>query len=94
MHTPGPWEISVNSAEQYDVCAEGGGDMIADLSGTDNQEGNAYLIAAAPELLSALQEMVRIFIDADLEYGVELTAEETAAMNAGKAAILKATGGK
>lgn len=54
--TPGPWETSVNDEGQWDVCAEGGGDMVADLSDCpENAEGNARLIAAAPDLLAALK---------------------------------------
>lgn len=57
-HTPGPWETSViekNGVILWDVCETGGGDMIADLSecGPNNTAANAYLIAAAPELLTA-----------------------------------------
>lgn len=56
--TPGPWETSVNDEGQWDVCAEGGGDMVADLSDCpENAEGNARLIAAAPDLLAALKAM-------------------------------------
>lgn len=57
-HTPGPWETSVNGDLQWDVCAPGAGDMIADLEGCDNQEANANLIASAPELLQALKDVV------------------------------------
>jgi len=55
-HTPGPWETSVNEAGEWDVCEGGGGDMIADLKGCINAEGNAPLMAAAPDLLAALKE--------------------------------------
>lgn len=50
--TPGPWETSSNAKGQWDVCMEDAGDMIADLSGCDNQEANARLIAAAPTMYS------------------------------------------
>lgn len=54
--TQGPWETSVNAEGHWDVCAEGGGDMIADLSECpENAEANARLIAAAPDLLAALE---------------------------------------
>jgi len=55
-HTPGPWETSVDDSGQWDVCAEGGGDMIADLSGSEHGEADARLIAAAPELLATLKD--------------------------------------
>ena len=54
VHTPGPWETSLNDEGQWDVCTEGGGDMIADLSDCpENAEANTRLTAAAPELLLA-----------------------------------------
>lgn len=54
--TPGPWETSVNDEGQWDVCAEGGGDMVADLADCpESAEANARLIAAAPDLLAALR---------------------------------------
>ena len=57
QHTKGPWEISATGTE-WDICMAGGGDMLADLSGCPNAEANARLIAAAPELLEALQGYV------------------------------------
>lgn len=46
MHTPGPWETSVNSNGDFDVCGGHGGDIIADLSGCDNQQANSLRIIA------------------------------------------------
>ena len=58
-HTPGPWETSVNDEGQWDVCAEGGGDMVADLADCpESAEANARLIAAAPDLLAALKAVL------------------------------------
>jgi len=54
-HTPGPWETSSNASGELDICCPDAGDMIADLSGCDNADANARLIAAAPELLEALR---------------------------------------
>jgi hypothetical protein len=59
-HTHIPWETSVNSDGQWDICETNAGDMIADLSGTSNQEEHACLIAAAPELLSALKNCLNL----------------------------------
>lgn len=68
-HTPGPWSIEVGNdpsdwanyfpkvlAENYTVVGTEGmyGDRETDLA-------NARLIAAAPELLEALQESVQLF---------------------------------
>ena len=63
MHTPGPWEIRPhNDAEIRDarwifaksglVCKDVYGDSL------DQSDANARLIAAAPDLLAALQDTV------------------------------------
>lgn len=53
-HTPGPWEHC------DDVCVRAGRDLVAlcysNPSHADNLHDNARLIAAAPELLDALQD--------------------------------------
>lgn len=57
--TPGPWETSVNSKGEWDVCTAGGGDQIADVFGMDEaNEGNAKLISAAPEMLELLERLL------------------------------------
>lgn len=63
QHTPGPWETSINSEEQWDVCGENAGEMIADLLGLDNQEANANLIAASPQMLAACKTALRLFAE-------------------------------
>lgn len=66
-HTPGPW--TVDDTEYIDIVAPAG--RIAMLDSdllTDHCEANARLIAAAPDLLAALQEMLKYaegFEDAD-----------------------------
>lgn len=60
-HTPGPWEVgsfsSVNAISDTNVKFR-----IADATneyiGIDQSDANARLIAAAPELLEALEEIV------------------------------------
>jgi len=55
VHTPGPWETSRDAVPvdhvQTTVYAESDGERVATVFRT---EANAYLIAAAPELLDAL----------------------------------------
>lgn len=68
-HTPGPWYIGRNMhpfSENFmkpTIGAEGREDAIAVLpSGDDpDEEGNAALIAAAPELLEACQALLEYF---------------------------------
>jgi len=105
-HTPGPWILdAVDSAYAYihgDNLIDGKGGHLARvlLTGNDFSTANARLIAAAPELLEALQ---RIFAEgADFE-AVAMQAEEEGLHNSaakvraaaafGRAAIAKATGG-
>lgn len=68
-HTPGPWEICEHSWADTGIYTEGGGKRIAGLSIYDEATektqskledqmlANAKLIAAAPDLLKALQEL-------------------------------------
>lgn len=88
-HTPGPWEVgpmngkpSVIYADDYDapVIAQMA-EWIPDAA--KQQEANARLIAAAPELLQALQNLVSD-IDDGTVYGQRLAQAH--------AAIAKATG--
>lgn len=52
---------------------------------------NARLIAAAPDLLAALDALLAATVDASLAAGFELTEDEAAARAAALAAIDKAT---
>ena len=62
-HTPGPWKaekfehVRSNTRHQWFVCnTDGKNIVIFDLSGP-NQEANARLIAAAPDLLRVAMEL-------------------------------------
>ena len=84
-HTPGPWAIYVNapsdvvirkmSKDGYELCA---------IARVSSGYANAHLIAAAPELLEALQKIAGNTYD-------EWTNGAEAARIA-RAAIAKATG--
>ena len=59
QHTPGPW--SVNFKKFSEVRAENGA-VIADckkLTGLVNLQANARLVAAAPDLLAALDRLTQ-----------------------------------
>lgn len=61
-HTPGPWNaLYFKSDNTYAVCMEDGGDLIADIF--INGEANSRLIASAPDLLEALQNIVKVTRD-------------------------------
>lgn len=101
-HTPGPWSIDWNVA-RLDIYGGDERTLIATLRRSALSEGvdaaaraNALLIAAAPELLEALQK-----IDAMLVYSMDharSSLERKRAMSecsgTARAAIAKATGDK
>ncbi|MEB6533242.1 hypothetical protein MXM51_01585 [Pantoea stewartii] len=86
--TPGPWSTD----RAGDVFAEGGRNdgqlgIVAGVAGADwsaEDVANANLIAAAPELLEALQDMVE-------SYQYEASMENPSLLKA-RAAITKALG--
>lgn len=51
QHTPGPWSVVVRSAYT--------GNYLVKEAGPEDDYANARLIAAAPELLSALTDLLR-----------------------------------
>jgi hypothetical protein len=103
-HTPGPWKAQMIDGRmgvtanhmcsfpgmRYDICERVGGDCTAKpTKGTP--EANARLIAAAPELLEALQRVVSDWVH---PYdGGEYEDGEMPALDQARAAIAKATGG-
>lgn len=57
-HTPGPWHVGMRPGP---IIYGTKGDQVADLRGfldIDETSANARLIAAAPDLLDAMQSMV------------------------------------
>jgi hypothetical protein len=84
QHTPGSWEIDDNyiissiDGIYYQICK---------LSGRgDRTEANARLIAAAPELLAACEELLRVVYEGDWHTEVQ------PALDKAKVAIAKARG--
>jgi hypothetical protein len=75
-HTPGPWLLlnpaftrvhGLTTAEIHTSAHNGHGEWIAYVRGESDQirEANARLIAAAPELLHALKDIVDTIGDSD-----------------------------
>ena len=82
-HTPGPWRQAgedIFGANDWWVAVA---TRDCTSKGSDEPEANARLIAAAPELLEALQSLVR-----HCESGLDFELDDA------KAAIQKATGGQ
>lgn len=100
QHTPGPWTpCKCNGGEKYNIeCKGQGNDLlpIATLRGCDN-EANARLAAAAPELLEALGEAfasLNDLFDSGTVAPGYIMERAIAAHGKTSAAIAKATGGK
>ena len=92
-HTPGPW-IAVHCADdggEFSMHAANGINVALSIGGTKSEAANARLIAAAPELLEALQacmdflEPMRFDRPSDDARALELD-------ELSRAAIAKATG--
>lgn len=84
-HTPGPWEIA-EFGRNHTILIYGPDEiLVADCGGIlrrshEEMESNARLIAAAPDLLAALEDVVRV---AD---------RDTVIFDVARAAIAKAKG--
>ena len=59
-HTLGPWHADENGDGTHCITAGRGAD-IADTRSSDDEEANARLIAAAPDLLEACQAVLAGF---------------------------------
>jgi hypothetical protein len=92
-HTPGPWQVG----EYSDGVGVGAGFRVALMTGGERyrDKANARLIAAAPELLDALQKAVGA-LEFSRDYHKDLGNEDQAfaqdMLDAALKAIAKATG--
>lgn len=60
-HTPGPWSIYNGGQDEFMVCTERNGPrtIIAEVAGdSDTARANAKILAASPEMLDALKEIL------------------------------------
>ena len=96
-HTPGPWILDEESIDLLDfelethriwINADGMHIGYVDGPRTEERKANARLIAAAPDLLEALKEIVKSLADQDDEGMIE----HVDPMIKARAAIAKATG--
>ena len=89
QHTPGPWFVTSDASTVYEKDELGcRADTICRLVGNPFAAGNARLIAAAPELLDALEALM-VTIDAQINAGLRWDPETVVAT---RAAIAKARG--
>ena len=92
-HTPGPWKMGKAIEDDSIPIENENGDM-ATVWPSLHYTANARLIAAAPDLLAALDYLLEQTVDMDLKHGIELTEGETEARAQALAAIAKATNPK
>lgn len=67
-HTPGPWKAVKAAHGPIDILDSRGRDVVTVYGGgveTESQGANARLIAAVPELLQALQELLEAYSKPD-----------------------------
>lgn len=89
-HTTGPWHIDRQSPHSPICIKPYPGRIVCDIQGTDEEaESNARLIAAAPDLLEALDYLLQQTVDMDLAHGIGLTEGETEARRQALRAIAK-----
>jgi hypothetical protein len=85
-HTESPWFSKSNIVWRYSdkepIC------VVSNYSNEKEQEANARLIAAAPELLEVLKYVLPILEDNNLTFGDDFAKE---AFNRAEQAITKAT---
>lgn len=93
-HTPAPWKVVGDEEETYVFfTAKNGKDyQLAQVSAGEgfNRKENARLIAAAPELLEALQGLMLWVMDEAIE--AKKGGRKIGAYEAGRAALAKARG--
>ena len=59
-HTPAPWQLAKSEESKLIKVLNKYGTRIAGITPMENDEANARLIAAAPELLEALKTVLQL----------------------------------
>ena len=73
-HTPGPWVVTHSPLSGYRVSDKTGWGVAVVLKDT-NDEDNARLIAAAPQMLEALEAVASFLHWLDQEQGIHLAGD-------------------
>lgn len=94
-HTPGPWHIEFGTGghDQAHRILGPNDEYVVDFEDLDPERpsmANAYLIAAAPDLLRQLAHLVRLI--EPLERDGSLNIPGLATLNGARAALAKASG--
>jgi hypothetical protein len=95
-HTPGPWYVALDSDDDLFVSSDDGKTICEIANSRDfinsaiEGRNNARLIAAAPDLLAALEEVTRCLAWHERQHGVGMDRK---AIEDARAAIVQATKG-
>jgi hypothetical protein len=98
-HTPGPWDYDMDFIVAPDPTGAYPDIYIAEIAHADDegriaspqqQDANRHLIAAAPDLLEALDCLLEQTVDMDLKHGIGLSEGERIARRKALRAIRKA----
>lgn len=93
-HTPGPWAVvgitRVASGMGYYSVVDAKGAVVCSLR--DRPVGDAHLIAAAPELLEALEEVIQAWLH-EAGQGDGIMEEHEPVLAKARAALAEAKGG-
>lgn len=90
-HTPGPWLTILDQEENKFKIFGPLNEYIAEIKPTPGCDGNAHLVATAPELLNAAETFIE-WVD-DVWGSAAMNIATEAAYRKAKAAIRKARGG-
>lgn len=95
-HTPAPWRCHDKrpNCSGYSIFGNDG-QYIAFVGDSDQLspiDANAHLIAAAPELLESLRELVSAMVRYEIDAGESAPVKHEKMMNKARAAITKALG--
>lgn len=88
-HTPGPWFVGETWKLRPPIYCNTG-EICTTEHGQEDSRANARLIAAAPELLEALKELVEWAMDAATE--LDIPTHSPSCISKARAAIAKAEG--
>lgn len=92
-HTPGPWKYDFQSVDrEWAIVTNPYGLIVANVNADSRQTANARLIAAAPDLLEALEQIMPSIEDNDSITASQIRHVYADALNAARAAIAKAKG--
>lgn len=90
QHTPGPWTVKSHENDTYTIhvaCKSWESWAVAHIEDCTQDEANARLIAAAPDLLAALEDLLKTALSRGENPGLD---EGGPVLDKARAAIAKA----